>query len=57
VKALDFADFKRASDIMQTKGHLTESGLEEIRRAPLPPPTSKKWGGEEKEGMNTGRKS
>jgi hypothetical protein len=41
VKALDFADFKRATEIMKVKGHLTQSGLDEIRLI--------------KVGMNTGR--
>ena len=31
VKALDFEDFKRVVAIIKVKGHLTESGLEEIR--------------------------
>ena len=30
VKAKDFADFKRAMDIMKVKGHLTPEGLEQI---------------------------
>jgi len=38
---LDFADFKKTVEIMKTKGHLTESGLEEI--------------GMIKAGMNKGR--
>lgn len=42
-KSLDFADFKRASDIMKSEGHLTPEGLEQIRKI--------------KEGMNTGRSS
>lgn len=41
VKSLDFADFKKVAEIMQTKGHLTESGLAEIRLV--------------KAGMNRGR--
>ena len=40
-KSLDFADFKRASDIMKSGGHLTPEGLEQINKI--------------KEGMNTGR--
>jgi len=43
VKSLDFADFKRASDIMKSGGHLTPEGLEQIRSI--------------KEGINTGRSS
>jgi hypothetical protein len=43
VKSLDFADFKRASDIMKSGGHLTPEGLEQISKI--------------KEGMNTGRSS
>jgi len=43
VKALDFADFCKAAEIMKVKGHLTESGLEELRLI--------------KAGMNTGRES
>ena len=43
IKALDFADFKRASDIIKSGGHLTPEGLEQIRLI--------------KEGMNTGRSS
>jgi hypothetical protein len=31
VKAKDFADFCKVAEIMETKGHLTESGLNEIR--------------------------
>jgi len=30
VKALDYANFKTAVEIMQNKGHLSQSGLEEI---------------------------
>lgn len=30
-KAKDFSDFCKVAEIMKTKGHLTESGLEEIR--------------------------
>lgn len=30
-KALDFADFKRAAELVANKVHLTELGLEEIR--------------------------
>jgi hypothetical protein len=41
VKALDYLDFKRAAKIIQMKGHLTNEGLEEIRKIRL--------------GMNTGR--
>jgi len=41
VKALDFADFKKAADIVKVKGHLTRTGLVEILKI--------------KEGMNTGR--
>jgi hypothetical protein len=46
VKALDFflrLDFKRAAEIMKVKGHLTQSGLDEIRLI--------------KAGMNRGRES
>lgn len=43
VKSLDFADFKRASDIMKSGGHLTPEGLKQISKI--------------KEGMNTGRSS
>ena len=32
VKAFDFADFKRAAELMKNKAHLTEDGLEEIRK-------------------------
>lgn len=31
VKALDFADFQRAAEIMKVKGHLTKDGLDQIR--------------------------
>jgi hypothetical protein len=41
VKSLDFADYKRASDIMKFQGHLTQEGLEQIRKI--------------KAGMNSGR--
>jgi hypothetical protein len=41
VKALDYADFKKVAEIMKVKGHLTEEGLEAIRKL--------------KAGMNTGR--
>ena len=41
VKALDFADFKKAAEIMKVKGGLTPTGLEEILKI--------------KEGMNRGR--
>lgn len=41
VKALDFSDFKRAFDIVKSKGHLTKEGLEQIRLI--------------KSGMNRGR--
>lgn len=40
-KAEDFADFKKAAELMKNKEHLTEHGLEEIRRL--------------KAGMNRGR--
>jgi hypothetical protein len=30
MKAKDFADFCKAAEIMKVKGHLTESGLEQI---------------------------
>lgn len=43
VKALDFADFCKVAEIMKVKGHLTESGLDEIRKI--------------KVGMNRGRES
>lgn len=43
VKALDFADFCKVAEIMKVKGHLTESGLDEIRKI--------------KAGMNRGRES
>ena len=42
VKALDFADFCRAAELMKEKKHFTPEGLEEIRKI--------------KAGMNTGRK-
>ena len=42
-KALDFADFCKASKLIKDKAHLTESGLENIRLI--------------KAGMNRGRKS
>ena len=32
VKGLDFADFCKAADIMKEKRHLTEEGLEQIRK-------------------------
>jgi hypothetical protein len=32
VKTQDFLDFKRAAEIMKVKGHLTQAGLNEIRR-------------------------
>lgn len=32
VKALDYADFKQVANIMKSKGHLTEQGLEEIQK-------------------------
>ena len=41
VKAQDYADFRRTAEIMENKGHLTQSGLEEILKI--------------KEGMNRGR--
>jgi hypothetical protein len=41
LKALDYADFKSAAEIIKVKGHLTEKGLETIRGL--------------KAGMNTGR--
>lgn len=41
VKSLDFVDFKRASNIMKSGGHLTLEGLEQIRKI--------------KEGMNSRR--
>jgi hypothetical protein len=41
VKALDYADFRRTAELMENKGHLTQSGLEEICKI--------------KEGMNRGR--
>lgn len=31
IKALDFADFKRAAELIENKAHLTEAGLEKIR--------------------------
>lgn len=40
-KALDFADFHAAVDIMKVKGHLTNEGLDKLRKL--------------KAGMNTGR--
>lgn len=42
VKALDFSDFKQAAIIMETKGHLTKEGLDQIVKI--------------KAGINTGRK-
>jgi len=41
IKALDYADFVKAADIMKVKGHLTAEGLDQIRRI--------------KAGMNKGR--
>ena len=41
VKALDFADFCKAAELMKNKAHLTKDGLEEIRKI--------------KAGMNRGR--
>ena len=41
VKALDYADFKKASEIMKQGLHLTQEGLEQIRKI--------------KQGMNSGR--
>lgn len=43
VKAQNYADFKKAVKIMEVKGHLTSSGLEEIIKI--------------KAGMNSGRSS
>lgn len=43
VKALDFADFCKASVLIKNKAHLTDLGLEEIRKI--------------KDGMNRGRNS
>lgn len=40
-KSLDYADFKRIADILRDKGHLTATGLDQIRKI--------------KSGMNTGR--
>ena len=42
VKALDFADFCKAAELMKNKAHLTKDGLEKIRKI--------------KAGMNRGRK-
>ena len=42
VKALDFADFCKAAELMKNKAHLTKDGLEQIRKI--------------KAGMNRGRK-
>lgn len=42
-KTLDYADFRKVAEIMKTKGHLTQEGLEQIR--------------EIKSGMNRGRES
>ena len=41
VKALDYADFCKVAELMKNKAHLTEHGLEEIRKI--------------KSGMNRGR--
>ena len=41
-KILDFEDFCKVAELMQNKAHLTQSGLEEIRKI--------------KAGMNTGRR-
>jgi hypothetical protein len=41
IKALDYADFVKAVEIMKSKAHLTQNGLEEIRKI--------------KAGMNKGR--
>ncbi|GAA5121468.1 hypothetical protein GCM10023339_38390 [Alloalcanivorax gelatiniphagus] len=41
-KSKDYADFKRALELITKKAHLTAQGLDEIRNI--------------KEGMNTGRK-
>lgn len=43
VKAQNYADFKKAAEIIKVKGHLTDSGLEEIQKI--------------KVGMNSGRSS
>jgi len=43
VKAQNYADFKKAAEIFKVKGHLTDSGLDEILKI--------------KEGMNSGRSS
>jgi hypothetical protein len=40
-KSKDFADFCKAVDIMKVKGHLTNEGLDQLRKL--------------KVGMNTGR--
>jgi hypothetical protein len=40
-KRADFEDFCKAAEIMQTKGHLTPEGLDQIKKI--------------KAGMNTGR--
>jgi len=42
IKALDYADFVKAADIIKVKGHLTAEGLDQIRKI--------------KAGMNKGRK-
>lgn len=41
VKSLDFEDWQKVANLMQTKTHLTLEGLEQIRKI--------------KSGMNTGR--
>lgn len=43
VKAQNYADFKKAAEIVRVKGHLTSSGLEEVLKI--------------KAGMNSGRSS
>jgi hypothetical protein len=42
VKSEDFADFYKATEIMKAKGHLTNEGLDELRKLKM--------------GMNKGRK-
>lgn len=41
IKALNYADFRKVAEIIKVKGHLTDSGLEEILKI--------------KAGMNSGR--
>ena len=44
VKALDFADFCKAAELMKNKAHLTKDGLEEIRKIKAGMNTGREWG-------------